>query len=114
MATLSDSDRALIRLYTDDPSGPDEVMHDTDLDALWDLTENVEGATAKVWRIKAAKVSDWFLANVDGAFLSRDQVFAHCITMAEFYETQGGTSGVFSNIALIGPNAADEDESSEF
>jgi len=114
MATLTDDQIALIRMYTDDSAGPDEVVHDPELRGLWDLLESVEGVAARVWRIKAAKVSEWYLTNVDGSFLSRNQVFDHCIAMAEYYEKLGGTSDVAVNVGLTGPNAVDDSASSEF
>lgn len=115
MAGLTDEQRALIRLYSDDPFGPNEVVHNDVLESLFTELESVESVVARVWRIKAATVADWYLANVDGSFLSRNQVFDHCNAMAEFYERQSGTSGVIVSVALEAPNAEDETVmSSEF
>lgn len=114
MATLTDVQKSLIRLYTDDPAGPDELVKDSVLQGLWDEMDSIEGVASRVWRIKAATVSEWYLSNIDGSFLSRNQVFEHCLKMAEHYETLGGVSGVFVNVGLTGPNATDEDSSSEF
>lgn len=115
MASLTNEQRALIRLYSDDPFGPDEVVHNDVLESLFEDSESVESVVARVWRIKAATVADWYLANVDGSFLSRNQVFDHCIAMAEFYERQSGTSGSIVSVALTAPNSVDEaTTSSEF
>lgn len=116
MATLSDSDRSLLRLYVGDPAGPDEVLSDSVLDELYDgpAEGSIEGAAARAWRIKAATVTEWYMTNVDGAFLSRDQVFDHCVKMAGYYEGVSGTSFAMINVGLSGPNAVSEVSSSEF
>lgn len=114
MATLTAEQVALIRLQIADPSGPDEALHDAQVQALYDEAESINGTVAKAWRVKAATVADWYLANIDGSFLSRNQVFEHCIAMAEHYEEIAGTSGVMSNIGLEGPNAVSATASSEF
>jgi len=114
MATPTDAQRQLIRLYANDPSGPTEVVKDAVINELWTEVEVVEAVAARMWRIKAGTVSEWYLTNIDGSFLSRNQVFDHCIAMAEHYETLGGTSGVMVNVGLIGPNAVDSSASSEF
>jgi len=87
---------ALLRLYLADPPGAKEIFTDTKLNLL--LTQNdddVYAATADGWRVKAATVSEWYMVNIDGAFLNREQVFNHCIAMAEHYEKLGG-GGVVS------------------
>ncbi len=114
---MTTDDLELLRLYIDDvtPSnGEDPFLSDIKLQSLLDKEGNVEAAAGKAWRIKAAQVSSWYLANVDGAFLSRDQVFDHCMKMAEFYEQVSGTSEIIKNIDLTGPNAVSEEATSEF
>lgn len=114
---MATDDLELLRLYIDDvkTSGSEEpFLSDTKLQSLLDAEGSVEGAAGKAWRIKAAQVSSWYLTNVDGSFLSRDQVFEHCIKMAEHYEHLSGGSDVMVNVGLVGPNAPSEDSSSEF
>lgn len=115
MATLTAADRALLRLYLNDPAGPENVISDPQLDQLYVAAEeSLEGTAARAWRIKAATVADWYLSNIDGAFLSRDQVFDHCVKMAVYYEEVSGTSFIITNVGLQGPNNVDAAVSSEF
>jgi hypothetical protein len=114
MAILTDSDRALLRLYLNDPAGANQVLDDETLDKIYEEAgETVAGAAGRGWRIKAARVHDWYMVNLDGAFLNRDQVFKHCIMMAETFEAQGGGAEL-SNIQLTGPNADTTAETPEF
>lgn len=113
MAILADESRALLRMYLHDPSGADEVLDNDTLDLIYTETgETLEAAAARGWRIKAARVHEWYMVNLDGAFLNRDQVFKHCIMMAETYERAGGAE--LSNIQLTGPNADTTTETPEF
>lgn len=115
MADLSSEDRALLRLYIADPASPSAALSDDELDGLNEVAGgSLEGTAARAWRIKAARVADWYLANVDGSFLSRDQVFDHCLKMAQYYEGISGTSYSTENLALTGPNSVSEASSSEF
>jgi hypothetical protein len=90
---MSAADIALLRLYLSDPAGAKEVFTDEKLQTLLDNADgDVNSATGAGWRIKAASVADWYQMNVDGAFLSRDQVWFHCIRLAEYYEKISGGS----------------------
>lgn len=115
MPTLSEAERELLRLYIADPSDDNnEAIDDQTLDLIYEQTEgNLAAAAARAWRIKAGTVADWYLANIDGAFLSRDQVFEHCMKMAYMYDTAGG-GALIVNVGLHGPNWVEEDLSSEF
>ena len=92
------ADIALLRLYLADPAGAKEVFTDGKLQILLDKTEDVNAAAAEGWRIKAGSVAEWYQMSVDGATLSRDQVFEHCIKMAEHYEGLGG--GNLTNVRM--------------
>lgn len=90
---------ALLRLYIADPPGTDEYLHDDTLQNLFTANDDDLYATAAdAWRMKAANVADWYLANIDGSFLSRDQVWTHCMAMAEHFEKTGGAS--FVNVEM--------------
>jgi len=90
---MDETQLALLRLYIADPSGNDEYLHDDKLEALFQQNDSDLYATAAdAWRMKAANVADWYLANIDGSFLSRDQVWDHCIKMAEHFEKTGGAA----------------------
>jgi hypothetical protein len=88
----------LLRLYLADPAGANEVFTDAKLQTLLDNKEaDVGAAAAEGWRIKAASVADWYQMNIDGAFLSRDQVWEHCMKMAAHFDGRSG-----GNLANIG------------
>lgn len=109
---MSSSTLALLRLYIADPPNQDEVLHDQDLEGLLaDNNDDVSAAAADGWRIKAARVAEWYQVNIDGRFLSRDQVFNHCIAMAKHFEESGG--GQLTNAKMDSEFEMD-DESSEF
>lgn len=84
----------LLRLYIDDKS-PDEVFDDPKLEEFIDANTldgevNLNAAAAKLWAIKAGSVASWYTTSLDGSFLSRSEVFNHCMKMADFYGAQGG------------------------
>lgn len=107
---MSDADIALLRLYLADPAGANEVFTNAKLALLLDQNEDdVYAAAADGWRVKAANVSEWYMVNVDGAFLNREQVWEHCIKMAEHYEKIGG--GGLANIPLDAGFEQADDES---
>jgi hypothetical protein len=84
---------ALLRLFIADPAGNTEFLHDNNLEDLYQANEEDLYATAAdAWRMKAGDVAAWYTANIDGAFLSRDQVWQHCMAMAEHYEKMSGGS----------------------
>jgi hypothetical protein len=96
---MDETQLALLRLYIADPAGNNEYLHDDKLQALSSNNDGDLYATAAdAWRMKAANVADWYLANIDGAFLSRDQVWEHCMKMAEHFEKAGG--GALVNVSM--------------
>jgi hypothetical protein len=80
------SDVDLLRQFISDPN---RIVFSTD-DLLLERIEHYEGdieaAAAEIWLVKAATVSDWYSASVDGRFFSREQVFEHCIEMAKQWQ----------------------------
>jgi len=93
------ADIALLRLYISDPPGNNEFLHDSDLQILLDNNDDgVEAAAADGWRIKAARVAEWYQMTLDGAFLDRGQVFEHCMAMAKHFEETGG--GSLTNVRM--------------
>jgi hypothetical protein len=92
---------ALLRLYIADPSGTTEFLHDDTLQILFLQNDSNLFATAsECWRIKAANVADWYLANIDGAFLSRNQVWEHCMAMVDHYSNISGGAGTAAGAVL--------------
>lgn len=55
--------------------------HDTAWVGAWDL----HGAAAAAWREKAGRASDRVTLNSPGATLNRQQLFEHCLRMADAY-----------------------------
>lgn len=51
---------------------------------------DLNAAAADVWRIKAANAAKLYDMSTDNHSLSRSQIKAHCLEMAEYYESQGG------------------------
>lgn len=51
----------------------------------WSPTYDLNYAAAEGWRWKAGKVAGRYSAQVDGATFQRQQLFAHCLRMAEQY-----------------------------
>lgn len=93
---------ALLRLYIADPAGNTEYLHDDTLQTLFSQNEdNLFATAAECWRIKAANVADWYLANIDGSFLSRNQVWEHCMAMVDHYSKIAGGVGTTSGVGLI-------------
>jgi hypothetical protein len=79
-----------LRLSLDDPNnGPeDPFFSDEQLDNLLAETQenDLNAAASQGWLMKAAAVSDWYQATSDGSSFSRQQVFEHCLRMANKYE----------------------------
>lgn len=50
---------------------------------------NLPAAAADIWRTKAAQAAKLFSFSTDNHSLSRNQVYEHCIQMAQMYERQG-------------------------
>jgi hypothetical protein len=92
---------ALLRLYIADPSGNNEFLHDDTLEILFGQNDSNLFATAsEAWRIKAANVADWYMANIDGSFLSRNQVWEHCMAMVDHYSKISGGAGTAAGAIL--------------
>jgi len=88
---ITPGDIELLRLFLADPAGNTESFHDDILTTLWDdNSEDVYAAAADGWRIKAGKVAELYAAQIDGSYLSREQIWEHCIRMADHYEKLGG------------------------
>jgi hypothetical protein len=90
---MDDGQRALLRLYLADPAGNDEYFHDDILDSMFsDNDEDLNAAASSGWRMKAANVAAWYAVNLDGAFLSRQQVWEHCIAMSSHFSSMSGAA----------------------
>lgn len=90
---------ALLRLYVDDRQEGTEVFPDTELQNFLDASGgDVDLAASKVWLVKAASVHDWYFSSTDGAILSREQVFDHCMTMSKHFE--GRSSGEIESVRM--------------
>ena len=51
---------------------------------------DLDAAAADVWRRKASHYANSFDFSTDNHSISRSQVYAHCLQMAEFFESKGG------------------------
>lgn len=99
MPSMTWDTKALLRLYIDDDRDGTERFDDPQLDDfLADADEDVHLAASQIWEIKAATVHDWYLSQTDGALLSRDQVFDHCMAMAKHHEKR--SSGQIVSVAM--------------
>lgn len=87
-------DIGLLRLYVDDKAtDPDKLFSDPELQNFIDShPDDLHGAAAEIWGIKAATVSEWYLAQTDGSLLARQQVFDHCLKMQEYHSTKGAST----------------------
>ena len=65
-----------------------------DAPAAWRPTYDLAAAVAEGWRMKAGLVSDRFRFADDGDTYDRDQIFAHCVRMAEHYEAKAAAGGL--------------------
>lgn len=87
-----------LRLFIDDPAGNTQFLDDSVLNVFIEDNEgDLSLAASQLWKIKAARVSEWYTTNLDGSFLSRDQVFTHCMQMSQQFAAAGG----MSNIQLV-------------
>jgi len=59
----------------------DYTREDDDGNDVYSLHESAESG----WRLKAVKVSGDYHVSFDGQSLHREQVFAHCIEMANYH-----------------------------
>lgn len=99
-------DKTLLRTYLHDLT--ESAVSDDILDQL--IGQNPDDFNAVVsggWRIKAGTVSDWYDASIDGRVLSRDQVFKHCIKMAELYSSEAGANIKSTRIEVTPPAEAE-------
>ena len=58
----------------------------------WQPTYNLKAAASMGWQWKAAKASELVSADLDGERLSSNQVFDHCVQMAQMYSRRGAIS----------------------
>lgn len=111
---------ALLRLYIDDPDpqgdGAQSFFTDAQLgDTLGQFDDNLHTAAGELWLMKAANVSTWYQASLDGSFLSREQVWEHCMEMARFYTNKGGGDpSSWKSVKVETDESANETASSEF
>ena len=91
-----------LRLNLDDPDNgdTDPFFSDVQLNNLLADTQedDVNAASATGWLMKAAAVSDWYQATADGASMSRQQVFEHCLRMHQKYED--ASSGTLVSVRM--------------
>lgn len=89
---MTTSDLALLRLYIADPAGSDQVFETSTLSDILDRNSgDLNSAASELWGIKAATVADWYMSQTDGALLSRDQVFDHCLKMQKTYKSMSSS-----------------------
>lgn len=105
--TLTDVE--MLRLFVDDPAGNDAVFTTPVLQGILEgANSDIDSAASIVWQMKAARVNEWYLSQTDGALLSRDQVFDHCMKMVEFYGNR--SAGTFESVRMT---TRDEDATSD-
>lgn len=99
-----------VRLYINDPGGATEFLEDSQIGMFIDAQDgDLNRAASELWKVKAARVSEWYLVNIDGAFLSRDQAFDHAMKMSATYASSGGMTN-----ALLTTVSDNIERSSEF
>lgn len=83
-------DLELLRLYLDDSTDSEgnTFFRDDHLAKL--IADNVDlyAAAAMGWRIKAARVVEWFNVDLGDAQMSMGQAFRHAIDMAREFQNQ--------------------------
>lgn len=99
-------DIELLRLYIGDTADP-PFLSDPQLESLINRTVDLSAAAAEGWRIKAARVAEWYDVNIDGRGLSRSQVLRHCNNMVRLYADASGGEIVSVKMST----EEDEDES---
>lgn len=75
----------------------DGVTYERDTTAVptaWQATYNLALAAAEGWRYKAGLVSDRFRFADGGDSYDRNQIFDHCLKMAELYEGKVRAGGI--------------------
>jgi len=86
---MTTSEIELVRLYTDDRDDGthDLFLEDDEIQSIVDgVTNDLHAASNKIWLMKAARVHEWYTTSLDGGYLSREQVFEHCLKMAEYHK----------------------------
>lgn len=78
-----------LRAYVADPKNGKELFTDPELEDYIATYGDLHAAAAELWSIKAATVATWYQMNVDGSFMSREQVFEHCIRMRDVHKAGG-------------------------
>lgn len=106
-------DRELLRYYLDDlpqPETADVFFRDDHLDRFIADSTDLYGAAAMGWRIKAARVAEWFNVDLDGAEMSMGQAFRHALDMARAYsnESSGEIRSVKMDSEFIIPSSESE------
>lgn len=85
----------VVRKFVNDAAGDTQIFENDEIELLIDEKDgDLNQVASDLWRIKAGRVSEWYLVNIDGAFMSRDQAFDHAIKMSEVYARQGGMTNV--------------------
>lgn len=99
---------------TEEPSWPDSgsvtadgVTYERAVDdpAAWQPSYALAAAAAEGWRVKAGLVSDRFRFADEGDSYDRQQIFEHCVRMAEMYEKKAAAGELVVG-APIGNNGA--------
>lgn len=106
--TAEMGDLELLRLYAADPLNGSELFQDHELQKMIDDATDVAGAAATAWRIKASRVAEWYNVSLDGAELSRGQIFRHCMDMADHYS--GLSSGQIVSVPMSTDYRSDSEE----
>lgn len=102
----------MLRKFINDPAGATQMFDNDELDLFIDNRDgDLNLAASDIWRVKAGRVSEWYLVNIDGAFMSRGEAFDHAIKMSETYAKSGG----MTNVALtVAPSANEIQQTPEF
>lgn len=108
-------DHELLRLYLDDLPDSDTgnvFFRDDHLDRLIAESNDLYGAAAAGWRIKAARVVEWFNVDIDGAEMSLGQAFRHAMDMAKVFRDESTGELTFPKLDSEFQIASEESEMS--
>lgn len=102
-----------LRWMIHDPDAdPEKLFDDEAIQGVIDEhVDDIHGAAAELWGIKAARVSEWYMAQTDGSLLARQQVFDHCLKMQDFHSKQAASQIVS---VLMDGGSRPSEQSSEF
>lgn len=93
MAT--DAELRTLRLYVDDPAGDSQFLDDSVLLTFIEAAGgSLNNAASEIWKVKAARVNEWYTVNMDGNFMTRGEVFDHCLKMSASYAAGGAMTNV--------------------